>query len=289
MAEIVELVLSRPGRINEQDYSKSEWKRQYHVTGTANEATVIALVQSTAPTTMLGLPRYTIDIDPLFVDTADGADEGLWDCMVSYRARNAIDITGATASFAFDTTGGTQHVVLSLETIANIKKTADSDDVRDYLQLIGWNGEEPEGVDIVVPKCSFTLKRQVPLAKWNPTYYGKLYSLTGKINDAIFGVTINATSYSYAAGEVLFLGARGDEKLNQAYVDVEYLFAVSMNKTFGAGDMVGFPAFTVKGWEYMWVTYEEVDQAGAISRVGRPKSIHVERLYDTGDFQTLEP
>jgi hypothetical protein len=44
---------------------------------------------------------------------------------------------------------------------------------------------------------------------------------------------------------------------------------------------------TKKAWEYLWVRYGTVADDYAKKLVKRPTSVHIERVYDSGDFSKL--
>ncbi len=46
-----------------------------------------------------------------------------------------------------------------------------------------------------------------------------------------------------------------------------------------------------KGWEYLWVLYEKVEDAAAVPPriVKRPAAVYIERVYDEDTFAKLDP
>ena len=42
-----------------------------------------------------------------------------------------------------------------------------------------------------------------------------------------------------------------------------------------------------KGWEYLWVLYEEAEDATAKALVKVPVAVYIERVYEEGDFAGL--
>jgi hypothetical protein len=69
-----------------------------------------------------------------------------------------------------------------------------------------------EGVDITVPVFSFTVTRYIKAALIPAGYFGLLYYLTGKTNDATWSVNVDGVSLTMQRGECLFQGASGSKR-----------------------------------------------------------------------------
>jgi hypothetical protein len=41
------------------------------------------------------------------------------------------------------------------------------------------------------------------------------------------------------------------------------------------------------GWDYLWVLYKQKEDDGAKILASLPKEVHVERVYEEGDFDAL--
>ena len=62
-------------------------------------------------------------------------------------------------------------------------------------------------------------------------------------------------------------------------------FAASPNRTgITIGDISGIDK---KGHEYLWVRYEDAEDASAKMIVKRPAAVCVEKVYEEGDFGLL--
>lgn len=67
--------------------------------------------------------------------------------------------------------------------------------------------------------------------------------------------------------------------------DITFKFAQRSNQTgLEIGDLTGIAK---KGWEYLWVRYEDVEDGTANAIVKRPKYVYVEQVYNSGDFSGL--
>jgi len=115
-------------------------------------------------------------------------------------------------------------------------------------------------------------------AKVTSAYKGRLVALTGNTNSATWG--------DFEIGEVLFLGASGSKR-GKGDWEITFNFAASPNMTdLSVGDITGIAK---KGWEYLWIEYDESDDQAAMHVVKRPFAVHVERVYPEDDFAKLDP
>jgi hypothetical protein len=140
--------------------------------------------------------------------------------------------------------------------------------------VIGFNGDNIEGVDIVTPVFNFSETHAIPDANVTGTYKAILFNATGKVN--------NATFKGFAAGEVLFLGASGSKR-NDGPWEVTFRFAASQNVT---GQTIGeITGINKKGWEYLWTYFKETTSQGA--NISSPEQVNVEKVYESTDFSLL--
>lgn len=188
---------------------------------------------------------------------------------------NATDSTVLTQGFRFGIAFNSQKFTQSLATISST--TDGIDPVTDFKQAIGVGQDgKVEGCDVpAAPKVTF--ERQVARATVTVGYFKTLRNLVGKTN--------NATFFSQAVGEVLYLGCDAEYQQSSGW-SLTHKFGCEENK---AGIVVS-PSITVankKGWEYLWVAYKEViDSNGKITTV--PFQANVERVFDSGNFANLE-
>src|SRR4030042_1033973 len=93
---------------------------------------------------------------------------------------------------------------------------------------------------------SFQLRGKLPIASWNPTYVANMRALTGKVNSTGFYVRIHGATYTFPAGELLFLGGSGDESTASEFIELPLRFAANPNRTgIIIGDISGIDK---KGW-----------------------------------------
>lgn len=206
------------------------------------------------------LYRQDITVDPIGFE--------LWKVTIPYGKTEQ-----ATGSYtlAFDTTGGTIHISASKETIGKYPSST----APDYKQLIGVNADQVEGADIVIPALKISAHFKHPAAIITISRIKYLSSVTGMVNSATF--------LTFAAGEVLFLGATGSEGTDTE-TEVSYQFAMSANAT---GLTIGDVASVVKkGHELAWIKYKDNTSTadGVVQPVKQPEFVYVERVYDTIDL-----
>ena len=159
---------------------------------------------------------------------------------------------------------------------------------RKLVGTAGFREDDVEDIkqDLIVdllerlPKYRFSETHLIADSRVTNEYKGKLFRLTGKTNNGAWG--------GFAEGEVLFLGASGSKR-GRGDWEITFSFAASPNATgLTVGDISDIDK---KGWEYLWVEYaESVDESANPKRlVKRPVAVHVERVYEAGDFADLEP
>jgi len=239
------------------------------IRGTADDAVAYSALLAGAPTSHQGLVRQTARTEPLDVDAADEA-RSTWLGVVGY-GREARAVVGES-SFSFDTSGGTQHITQSIQTVAKYAKAGQT--APDFKGAIGVSQNEVEGVDLTMPVYQFSETHILSAGTVDAAYKGKLFALTGRTNDAVFK--------GCQTGECLFLGARGSMRTGGDW-EVAFQFAASPNRAnFAVGDIT---VVSKKGWEYMWVRYTDaVDQNQFVKQ---PVAVYVERVYEAGDFAEL--
>lgn len=87
--------------------------------------------------------------------------------------------------------------------------------------LIGVDGDEIHGADVVTPEMKLTVSYRHPSAFLNKTYIDALFLLIGHFNADTF--------LGYAAGQVQYLG--GPHTVTEAESTARYTFALSPNAT----------------------------------------------------------
>lgn len=239
----------------------------YLVKGTDSELLAIQTVRAAAPTTWNDLERGEVTVE-LLPDTTS-----FWAATVKYQAP-AAELEVGESSYSFDTGGGTQHITQARSHVASYAPAGKT--APDFKGAIGVTSDSVEGVDITVPVYNFSETHILAAATVTNTYKGKLAALTGKTNNAAFK--------GFAIGECLFLSASGSKR-GKGDWEITFHFASSPNKTgLTVGDITGIAK---KGWEYLWVRYEDAVDATAKALVKRPLAVYIEKVYEDGNFADL--
>lgn len=209
-----------------------------------------------------------------------------WHLTVNYSKEGVEDEeqTGPIRrSRSFDTSGGQEHITQAIA--GKVSEKGKTPNVTDGDKVIGFDGENVNGVDIIVPQLTWQENYEVPSSYVKAEYIKKVSQLTGTTNNAEFR--------GFKAGEVLFLGCSGSQDWDKDKGDgpwaLSYKFAVSPN----AGPDQTLPALTVgeitdiqkKGHEYMNTYYEDDVRDNKIWKV--PKIVWVHQVYRESSFADL--
>lgn len=175
-------------------------------------------------------------------------------------------------SIAWDTTGHTEHIT-----------TARGGGERSYPggapyfhEALNVSGDSVQGMDIVSPAMRYaeTWILGVDVAL-DTSYVGQIYRLTGTTNLSPFR--------AFARGECLFLGARAQWPGDVPYVAVTFEFEARANDD--AFNVPGVASFSKKGWDHVWIRYEDATDSKAI--VKKPTAAYVNKPYIEMDWSPL--
>ncbi len=238
----------------------------YIIVGTSDDTVATAFVLAGTPTAYRNLLRQSAQLKQVAPD--------VYEAKVRYGGWKLPE--SGDWKWEFDTTGGTQKITQSL---GNVNKYAASGATApDYKGAIGVTDDSVEGCEIVVPQFKWSETHQLDASEVDWTFSQTLYNLTGMTNaDGFRG---------FSAGQVLFHGAKGSASAkNPDLVEITFSFAASRDVTNQTiGDISGNAK---KAWEYLWVRYGTVQDTDAKKLVKRPTSVHVEQVYNSGDFSQL--
>lgn len=245
----------------------------YSIIGTDDETEAKNALLSAMP------PTYGSWSNPPFLFPSTVSVEpdgpGLWKGTVNYGPLEYEAPPTGEECLAFDTTGGTQHITQSLSTIAKYAPSGKT--APDYKGAIGVTKDSVEGVDIVVPVFAFTEVH--PFNAISQAYKMAVYRATGKTNNAPFR--------GFDTGEVLFRGCVGERRGNKVTDkwELTFHFAAQENQTdIAVGDITGI---SKKGWEYMWIRYDDVTDGLAMALVKHPMAVYIEQVYKSTSFGAL--
>ena len=167
-----------------------------------------------------------------------------------------------------------QHITQALSHVNTY--VASGETAPDFKGAIGVTKDSVDGVDITVPVYSFSETHILANADVTNTYKGKLFALTGKTNKRRFK--------GFAPASACSSGASGSKR-GKGDWEITFHFAASPNKTgLTVGEITGIAK---KGWEYLWVRYEDAVDATAGKMTKKPVAVYIEKVYDEGNFGDL--
>lgn len=153
--------------------------------------------------------------------------------------------------------------------------------------IIGLSKSGIEGCDVVAPKTDMTITRT----------YQNLTLADVRVWEELVGHTNAAKFYGREIGEALYLGASINPTNEQGGgFTVQHKFGIAKNLVWNANDpemvkrlKVGDIEITggKKGWEYIWVMYEEQPNAVDGLTIEVPRYAFVARVYPSGNFNLL--
>jgi hypothetical protein len=226
------------------------------------------------PSVHSDLPRQQVVVEPL--------GGGMWDIVARYAPNSQSAQPPipppevGDSEFSFDTSGGTQHITQAIETVGVYPDPAIGV-ASDWQGAIGVTDDGVEGVDILVPQLAYEETHQIAHATVVGGMVGVIHSLTAKVN--------NATFKGFAAGELLFVGARGRRRKSEGFWTITFMFTASRNAT---SLVVGPITVAGKdGWDYLDTQYEAAEDETASMLVRRPVCARVHRVYERADFSAL--
>jgi hypothetical protein len=149
-------------------------------------------------------------------------------------------------------------------------------DINTVGNAIGVNGDKVDGVDIYVPKVTYTETRE--RSSLDKTYRAIVTSMAGTVNVAAWK--------GWNAREVLFLGATARRK-GYGIWKLQYSFAIQPSSVQSITTATGVVNPNKVGWDYLWL--ERVRSASEDGTTVRHQveAVHVARVYPTSDFSAL--
>lgn len=264
---VSELALeSRSGDTSVDGRSSTE-ELVYIVQGTAFETIAVDAVRAYSPPTYNGLIRRRFSFEAMSNDA--------WKVKVSYDSAKRLQVNEFEYEFDIGTsntkiTQSKRTVGVYRSPISNGVPTAPN-----YQGAINVQDGKVQGVDVAIPSYQWHETFIFPANVITESYKNTLYNLTATKNAAFFR--------GKAAGEVLFMGARGRLR-NTDEFSLQFSFVASPNV---AALNVNNMLIDKKGHDYVWFQYADTRDSNLISIVKRPVFAYVEEVYVDGDFSLL--
>ena len=241
-------------------------ERGYVISGTDDDVVAKSSLAAATPSLYDGLVRQTLQIEPV--------GPGIWEGTVRYGQAENQQSQAGESTFSFDTGGGTQHITQSLQTIGRYPNNAP-----DFGGAIGVTHDNVEGVDITIPVYQFSETHYLPASVVTPAYRGTLFYLTGKVNSGSFR--------GLQPGECLFLGASGSRRGTSADDDWEISFRFAGSPNVSGLQVGSIGGINKKGWEYMWVRYQDAEDEDAKVLIKKPIAVYIEKVYEQANLGGL--
>ena len=180
------------------------------------------------------------------------------------------------SALTFDTTGQTVHKTQSIKRLDAVSGAYDATGEIGKSGAIGFNGEDLEGVDIIVPSFSWTETHPIPDSVLTNEFRQKLFRATGCQNDAPFR--------GFKKGEVLFKGVSGSKNGTEKWT-LTFNFEAIKNET-----NIEIGAITIAekaGWDYLSIRYSKQVSDDGNSLIITPHTVAVDQVYYECDFAEL--
>ena len=187
--------------------------------------------------------------------------------------------------YQFTATGGTSHVthgIATLQAVANEGET-----VRSFGGGIGLNSEgQFDGVDIVTPRCNFTISQSFPKT-WFNTYYRKIIaSCIGCVNkyafDGFYPGCVQLKSVDAKPVWFSYTDALTGNQVKDWYWRASYRFDVAPQTILTFNNV----EITKRGFDYLWKLTERTEDSNG-NVTSRIVQINVEQVYGSFDFDEL--
>lgn len=259
MGYVIELYDSRLQKLSDNISERSSAVFTYAAIGFTDEADVNVAVGNAAPPVYNGMVFHTIEIYEKLNQTS-------WKVRVNYIGNPAPVVS-------YSSTGGTQHITQSIQTVAKYGPGATDNNGG----AIGFDGQHVAGVDKVIPVWNWT---QTVFLKTTDLNLNVYYALTGHVNLDYF--------QSFNPGEVLFNGADVQQREDGLW-EVQFKFSYqpnAQNLSVGSGTNL-ITGISKNGWDYLWIYYAQSVDPTAKVKINPPIAVYIEQIYDYGPFSSL--
>ncbi|MDR2169444.1 MAG: hypothetical protein LBP59_04810 [Planctomycetaceae bacterium] len=186
------------------------------------------------------------------------------------------DGSGISYTYSFDTSGGTQHVTQSYQTLGSF--AAQGSTAPNHNGAIGVTDGDITGCDIIVPQLTFTASKSMK-GIIAPSYIRQLASLTGKINMNAF--------MGFGEGELLFEGATANQNFSDEGPHFDLTLKFRASPTMHNIQIGNITVTQKRGWDYLWVQYIEQEDTDSKNTKKFPIAAYVEAVYQEENFSSL--
>jgi hypothetical protein len=185
---------------------------------------------------------------------------------LQYDNRTKIEV--GEYRISFDVSGSTVH-----QTVAFGERKY-PDTAPDQNGAINVQDGRAQGIEWPVGSLRFTIHYRQPRANITLAYVRGLAQLVGKTNNASF--------YGFAARELLFLGARGQQG-TEADPEISYDFLAGQHLV--NVEIGGITVALKEAHEFLWSAFEDLEADDEL--VVSPKAIYVDQVAQEAAFATV--
>lgn len=290
------------GEIDEQEREEGEnprATRHFCITGTDNGGDAYAALMTYLSTNFSdgagGIATYDIPLKTIQMKKIDGAPVFKADAQFEFPqagdAASDVNDSGYTMpeiqdnDYQFTATGGTSHITHGIATLSHT--AASGETVRDFDGGIGLNNDGTfEGVDVVTPRCSFTISQSFPQGWFSSNYRATLAAAIGCVNSATFdGYPAGCVQFKSVDAKPVWFSYTDSTTGNMCkdwYWRASFKFDVAPSMTFTFNNT----SITKRGFDYLWKLTEKVeDSSGNVT--AKIVQVNVEQVYNSFDFSTL--
>ena len=273
--------------------------RYFVVTGTDNGGAAYSALVNYLATNFDdgygGIATYDIPLKTIRMSKLEGADAFDAECVFEFPANSDAgnDVNDVQyeppdvqdCDYQFTATGGTSHVTHSGATLYAVPAVGET--VRDFGGGIGLNNEGGyDGVDILTPRCNFTISQSFPKSWFNSYYRKAVASCIGCVNMYAFdGFPAGCVQLKSVDAKPVWFSYTDPATGNQIkdwYWRASYRFDVmpQMSLVFAGQTIVK------RGFDYLWKLTEKTEDANG-NATSRIVQINVEQVYGQFDFEEL--
>lgn len=221
---------------------------------------------------------------PVLIDTFDGMfreniewDQGETPDSWIFTVRYSYVPAPGRYTVSIDTNGG---AILQTSAFAQAQFAASGETAIDFGKSIDVQDGNPQGVERVIPALKINVNARIS-ADYTDEDDALAYA---KIIANVTGYMASGTFMTFAAGELLFIGASGDIIGENPTLNFSFLASPNLtSKTIG--DITGVNKL---GHDYLWFDFKRYKDATTKMPSAKPRAAYVGRIYDFADMSVLK-
>lgn len=245
----------------------------WHVFGAADEIAAYSALSSVPLPGLYNMPSGkvcyidSVQIEDVFPSSSDG--------QLSHKATARYSYQKPESDIGYEFEAGSQTVTIT-HALQTTSYSGGGRAAPNFQNGINVSSEgKIQGIDIEVPKFSFSLTINWPVDLVTRAYQLTVSDLVGKVN--------NGTYYDLPEGSVKFLGARGRTQGDRFPIVYRFEFSPPDSGTT-IGDITVSPR---QGWTYLDIYRATKADATAKKKVEFAHSVYVHKVYPAANFALL--